>query len=174
MKLLNILFYTCLHATIYQDPYVQYIQGIKIKFPLVFPPFQGNVPTISEQANEIRKHEAAAEAFFNHPIETASSPYPKTHYDIIMMGYCDPPPQYGYRDIIPQSQEEHLDRTLHETDELMKKVTIEGSKKKKIGDKLLQKCNKMKKIIKSYMKDILRYSTVSLVPLCVYWEVKCL
>ncbi|XP_076906061.1 uncharacterized protein LOC143562019 [Bidens hawaiensis] len=45
---------------------------------------------------------------------------------MVTLGYRDPPPQYGYPNIVPQSYEEHLDRALHETDDWRKKIVHGG------------------------------------------------
>ncbi|XP_076895915.1 uncharacterized protein LOC143548708 [Bidens hawaiensis] len=46
------------------DPYVQYIEALKNQASSSFPPFQGEIPSIQEQADEIREQNRAAKAFF--------------------------------------------------------------------------------------------------------------
>ncbi|XP_076932616.1 uncharacterized protein LOC143598229 [Bidens hawaiensis] len=116
------------------DPYIKFLQELKGKASSSFPPYQGEIPSIKEQAQEIQEQNEAANAFFNYPSDETTTPYPdpKDHYDVVMMGYRDPPPRYGYPTDIPRSQEEHLDRALQETDELRKKIVEDKKKKKKV------------------------------------------
>ena len=136
------------------DPYVQYLEELRNQASSSFPPFQGPVPSLQEQADEIREQNKTADyLYLSANGDYVEYPEPQNHYEMVTLGYRDPPPQYGYPNVIPQSYEEHLDRALRESDEWRKKADKEEKEKKKLSETLLRKCNKLSKIIKKITRN---------------------
>ena len=71
---------------------------------------------------------------------------PNNPFEACVMGYRDPPPQYDYPTLMPQSYDEFMIRTLRHEDELQREVQ-EWTKKKKKKDGML------KKFVKKFQKD---------------------
>jgi hypothetical protein len=57
---------------------------------------------------------------------------PNIYHDL-MTGMMEPPPQYGYPTLKPQFMTEHLDRVIHEKDELKENLLGTKDNNKKIG-----------------------------------------
>ena len=71
---------------------------------------------------------------------------PNNPFEACIMGYRDPPPQYDYPTLMPQSYDEFMIRTLRHEDELQREVQ-EWTKKKK------KKNGMLKKFVKKFQKD---------------------
>ena len=136
------------------DPYVHYLETLKIRTSSSFPPYQGEIPSEQEQADEIREQNRVADyLYLSANGEYVEYPEPRNHYEMVTLGYRDPPPQYGYPHVIPQSYEEHLDRALRESDDLRKQLVVEDKKKKSMGVKIIRKYKKMARMVKKFTKD---------------------
>jgi hypothetical protein len=77
---------------------------------------------MNEEEEEEQEGEILEGAEPNYPTNGQAPEYVEMHnpniYHDLMTGVMEPPPQYGYPTTKPQSMAEHLDRTIHENDDL--------------------------------------------------------